>query len=155
LLAIEIEVRAHSTHSWNAGEITKPATVTEAGEKTYTCTLCEQTRTEVIPATGYAIKKAPASVKGKSTEKGKVTFSWKGIKNTKKNKKLLKQIKSIEVQYSTDPKFTENCKVKRVGKKKTSVTLKLKRKTTYYFHVRYIGNGGTSKWSKTKSVKIK
>lgn len=33
-------------HSWNAGEVTKPATCTAKGETTYTCTVCNETRVE-------------------------------------------------------------------------------------------------------------
>ncbi len=39
-------------HIWNDGVETIPATATEAGVMTYTCTVCEQTREETIPATG-------------------------------------------------------------------------------------------------------
>ena len=39
-------------HKWNDGEVTKPATATQDGVKTYTCTVCGATKTEVIPATG-------------------------------------------------------------------------------------------------------
>lgn len=39
-------------HAWDDGVITTPATETEAGVKTYTCTVCKATKTEVIPATG-------------------------------------------------------------------------------------------------------
>ena len=35
-------------HSWNDGEITKEATVEEEGIKTYTCTICSHTKTEII-----------------------------------------------------------------------------------------------------------
>lgn len=41
-------------HSWDAGKITKAATATEDGEKTYTCTTCKETKTEAIKATGVA-----------------------------------------------------------------------------------------------------
>jgi len=44
-------------HSWNDGEITKPATETEDGVKTFTCTVCGATKTEVIPATGEEVCK--------------------------------------------------------------------------------------------------
>ena len=37
-------------HAWNAGVVTTPATCTENGVKTYTCTKCGETKTEVIPA---------------------------------------------------------------------------------------------------------
>ena len=37
-----------AAHTWNAGEITTPATFTSDGVKTYTCTVCEQTKTETV-----------------------------------------------------------------------------------------------------------
>ncbi len=39
----------YAEHSWNEGEVTKAATETEAGEKTFTCTVCQVTKTEEIP----------------------------------------------------------------------------------------------------------
>ena len=36
-------------HSWDSGKVTKPATETEDGVKTYTCTRCGETKTESIP----------------------------------------------------------------------------------------------------------
>lgn len=40
------------THTWDAGVVTQKPTATEPGVRTYTCTVCGQTRTEAIPATG-------------------------------------------------------------------------------------------------------
>lgn len=40
------------THTWDAGVVTQKPTAAEPGVKTYTCTVCGQTRTEAIPATG-------------------------------------------------------------------------------------------------------
>lgn len=40
-------------HKWNDGVVTKAATCTEAGEKLYTCTVCNKTKTETIEATGH------------------------------------------------------------------------------------------------------
>ena len=46
-------------HSWDNGKVTKAATCTTAGTKTYTCTRCKKTRTETIAATGHkAVKDA-------------------------------------------------------------------------------------------------
>ena len=39
-------------HAWDNGKVTKPATETEDGVKTFTCTRCGETKTETIPATG-------------------------------------------------------------------------------------------------------
>ena len=41
-------------HTWNDGQVTTAATCTENGVMTYTCTMCGDTKTEVIPATGHA-----------------------------------------------------------------------------------------------------
>ena len=40
-------------HAWDEGKVTKEATCTEAGEKTFTCTKCGVTKTEPIPAKGH------------------------------------------------------------------------------------------------------
>lgn len=40
------------THMWDAGVVTQKPTAAEPGVRTYTCTVCGQTRTEAIPATG-------------------------------------------------------------------------------------------------------
>ena len=59
-----IVIKAQTTvaalgHSWDGGKITKAATCTTAGTKTYTCTRCKKTRTETIAATGHkAVKDA-------------------------------------------------------------------------------------------------
>ena len=47
------EHTVHTEHKWDEGVVTKKATCTEAGEKTYTCTVCNATRTEKIEAIGH------------------------------------------------------------------------------------------------------
>ena len=44
----------YAEHTWDGGTVTTAATCTEAGEKTYTCTVCSATKTEVIAATGHS-----------------------------------------------------------------------------------------------------
>ena len=44
-----------AAHTWNAGVETTPASCTEAGEKTFTCTVCGQTRTQEIPSKGHEV----------------------------------------------------------------------------------------------------
>ncbi len=39
-------------HTWDAGTVTKKPTATAEGVKTFTCTVCKQTKTEKVPATG-------------------------------------------------------------------------------------------------------
>ena len=40
-------------HSWDKGVITTSPTCSDAGVKTYTCTVCSETKTEVLNATGH------------------------------------------------------------------------------------------------------
>ena len=40
-------------HSWDEGVITTSPTCSDAGVKTYTCTVCSETKTEVLDATGH------------------------------------------------------------------------------------------------------
>ena len=70
---------------------------------------------------------------------------------------MLKQVASIEIEYSTDPNFTkETTATTTVGKKKTKVVLNLQKKTTYFVRVKYRAkNGGVSNWSSTKRVRTK
>ena len=45
-----------SPHTWNNGTITTAPTCTKSGEKTYSCTKCDATKIEPIPATGHSWK---------------------------------------------------------------------------------------------------
>ena len=57
-------------HSWDGGKVTKAATCTAAGTKTYTCTRCKKTRTETIAATGHkAVKDAAVAATCETTGK--------------------------------------------------------------------------------------
>lgn len=44
----------HTEHTWDNGVVTKEATCTEDGVKTYTCAICGVTKTEAIPATDHS-----------------------------------------------------------------------------------------------------
>ena len=43
-------------HTWDNGVVSKDPTCTEKGSKTYTCAVCQETKTEEIPATGHQNK---------------------------------------------------------------------------------------------------
>ena len=45
-----------SPHTWDSGTVTTAPTCTKAGEKTYSCTKCDATKIEPIPATGHRWK---------------------------------------------------------------------------------------------------
>ena len=46
------ELPATGEHTWDGGTVTTAPTETTAGVRTFTCTVCGQTRTKTIPATG-------------------------------------------------------------------------------------------------------
>ena len=68
-------------HSWDGGKITKAATCTAAGTKTYTCTRCKKTRTETIAATGHKAVK-DAAVAATCETAGKTEGSHCSVCNT-------------------------------------------------------------------------
>jgi hypothetical protein len=50
--AAESRTNAALGHKWDDGVVTTEPTAKNEGEKTFTCTVCGETRTEAIPATG-------------------------------------------------------------------------------------------------------
>ncbi|MDD6069205.1 MAG: leucine-rich repeat domain-containing protein [Clostridiales bacterium] len=83
---------AATGHKWDNGTVTKEATATEAGVKTYHCTNagCTETKTETISATGVPEKgteikddKGNASYKVTGTDTKNPTVTFTGTKDTK------------------------------------------------------------------------
>lgn len=61
-------------HTWDNGVITKEATETEEGVKTYTCKTCGETKTEKIPVTSHHWDKGTITKKATCTENGEKTY---------------------------------------------------------------------------------
>lgn len=57
-------------HTWDAGKVTKAATCTEKGVKTYTCTVCGATKIEEIAATGHQHTEVRNKVEATCTKDG-------------------------------------------------------------------------------------
>lgn len=57
-------------HTWDGGKVTKAATCTEKGVKTYTCTVCGATKTEEIAATGHQHTEVRNKVEATCTKEG-------------------------------------------------------------------------------------
>ena len=97
------------------------------------------------------VETTPVIKSAKAQKKGKISLSW-----NKLGKKKSKKIKRIEVMYSTDPDFINDVHVRKMGKKKTSATLKnLKKNQVYYIMMHYIGSDGTSEWSDVQTVQTR
>lgn len=68
VFVVSCDQEAHQ-HSWDAGEITIPATCVSIGTKTYRCTVCGEEKTEVIEKTDH-IPGTPKTSAATCTEEG-------------------------------------------------------------------------------------
>lgn len=68
-------VTVECQHVWNSGVVTTEPTCTEPGVKTYTCTLCGETKTESIAATGHAWDNGVVTTEPTCTESGVKTYT--------------------------------------------------------------------------------
>ena len=62
-------------HSWNAGVVTKEPTEKETGVRTFTCTVCQTTKTESIPELGHEHKYTAAVTAATCTKDGFTTYT--------------------------------------------------------------------------------
>ncbi len=58
IIVAQTEIPANG-HSWDEGKVTTAPTCENAGVKTYTCTVCNETKTEAIAATGHTSVEVP------------------------------------------------------------------------------------------------
>ena len=71
--ALELYVKtadAPHAHTWDEGKVTTEPTCTEAGVKTYTCTVCKETKTEAIAALGHKWDDGKVTTEPTCTEAG-------------------------------------------------------------------------------------
>lgn len=172
-------------HTWDAGKVTKAATCTQAGEKTYTCSVCGATKKEIIKKTEHEwAPRTETKVSGKDVvTTTKKTYDQcsvcKSVRNMKtvnsvriktpsvtlkagkksftaKTKKL-SGINGYQIRYSVKKNMKKS---KTVTTKKTSKTVKkLISKKKYYVQVRAYktvnGKKVFSSWSKVKNITTK
>ena len=142
------------THSWDEGNITTPPTTTSAGIMTYTCTVCNKTKTELIPALNnehtHTYDNGIITTAPTTTSQGIKTFTCSICGQTKTE--LVPALEAEHTEHTwdngritTEPTEdaegvkTYSCTV--CGATKTeSVPKKEKEKT---FRVTYDPNGGT------------
>lgn len=72
------EVKDKAEHTWDAGKVTKPATTTATGVRTFTCTECAQTKTDDIPMSG-SLQFADGYPIGKTYDRTPVSISSENI----------------------------------------------------------------------------
>ena len=84
--ALELYVKttdAPHVHTWDEGKVTTEPTCTEAGVKTYTCTVCKETKTEAIAALGHKWDDGKVTTEPTCTEAGVKTYTCTVCKETK------------------------------------------------------------------------
>lgn len=77
------DVDVSCEHVWDKGEVTIEATCTKAGEKTYTCTVCGDTKTETIAAVGHSWNEGEITLEGSCTEPSEKTYTCTVCGDTK------------------------------------------------------------------------
>jgi len=93
------EVNEKAAHTWNAGEVTTPATEEVPGVKTYTCTVCGQTKTEEIPVIS-AVTLGDTDLDG-DVDARDAALAY-GIFNAKVNNATEQQLKNADVDGDGD-----------------------------------------------------
>ena len=168
---VVVKLNDKHTHTWNSGTVTKKASLTTNGARTYTCKSCKATKTEAIPKvsniklnkTAYTyngkVQKPSVTVKnskGKALKNGtdyKISYP-KGMKNVGKYtvKVTLKgnYSGSKSMTYNINPKGTGVSKV-TAAKKGFKVTWKKQATQTTGYQVQY---STSSKFKKAKTVTV-
>ena len=168
---VVVKTKNKHTHTWNSGTVTKKASLTTNGARTYTCKSCKATKTAAISKvsniklnkTAYTyngkVQKPSVTVKdskGKALKNGTdYTVSYpKGMKNVGKYtvKVTLKgnYSGSKSMTYNINPKGTSVSKVK-AAKKGFKVTWKKQATQTTGYQVQYSTN---SKFKNAKTVTV-
>ena len=109
-------------HQWDNGVITKAATATQTGIKTYTCTVCKITRTEVIKALGNNTKPIGNSNKPKLKTGEKITDKSTGAVYKVTGKNTVEYVKATSKKASRT--IPSTVKLKGIKCQVTSITTK-------------------------------
>lgn len=98
-------------HTWDNGVITKEATETEEGIKTYTCKTCGETKTEKIPVASHHWDQGTITKKATCKKEGTKTYTCKNCGETK-----TESIPKTEHQWDNG-KVTKEATCKEEGSK--------------------------------------
>ena len=146
-------------HQWDNGVITKAATATQTGIKTYTCTVCKITRTEVIKALGNNTKPIGNSNKPKLKTGEKITDKSTGAVYKVTGKNTVEYVKATSKKVSrTIPSTVKlkgiKCQVTSIATKAFKGDPKIKA-VVIPATVRKIGKEAFAKCKNLKKITIK
>lgn len=145
-------------HAWDNGVVTKEPTTSNEGEKTYTCTVCKTTKSDVIPKLTEDTNIQNNNV-DKNTQKIKVTTSKKiSVKSVKKKAQIFKLSAKSTSGNKVKYKLTKGNKNIKFSASSGKVTVKKgTKKGTYKIKVKMTvsGNNKYKAYSVTKTITIK
>jgi hypothetical protein len=146
-------IPATGQHSYGDWTVTEAATELAPGSRDRICAVCGHSESEVIRKLSPTLK--AVSVKKPVAGKKSMIVRWKKLSRNKR-----REISKIQIQYSTDSKFSKNVRTAYAGKNAAKKEIKnLKSGRRYYIRVRTYKKSSTgvhiSKWSKVMSVKLK
>ena len=95
-------------HSWDSGKVTEAATCKKEGTKTYTCSICGDTKTEAIPKKEHSFDEGKVTKKATCTEDGLKVYTCKNCGETKEE--ILKATGHQHTEVRNEKKAT--CKEK-------------------------------------------
>lgn len=101
------EIKAKG-HTWNNGKVTEEATCKKEGIKTYTCSICGDTKTEAIPKKEHSFDEGKVTKKATCTEDGLKVYTCKNCGETKEE--ILKATGHQHTEVRNEKKAT--CKEK-------------------------------------------
>lgn len=101
------EIKAKG-HTWDNGKVTEEATCKKEGIKTYTCSICGDTKTEAIPKKEHSFDEGKVTKKATCTEDGLKVYTCKNCGETKEE--ILKATGHQHTEVRNEKKAT--CKEK-------------------------------------------
>ena len=101
------EIKAKG-HTWDNGKVTEEATCKKEGIKTYTCSICGDTKTEAIPKKDHTWDEGKVTKKATCTEDGLKVYTCKNCGETKEE--ILKATGHQHTEVRNEKKAT--CKEK-------------------------------------------
>ncbi|MDE5605347.1 MAG: fibronectin type III domain-containing protein [Eubacterium sp.] len=111
-IKMSVDLAPHDEHNYDNGKVTKKATCKAKGVKTYTCTICGETKTETIAKTAHTYK--TTTTKATTKKNGSITKKCSVCGSTTKT--TIYYPKTVTLSTTS---YTYNGKVK-----KPSVTVK-------------------------------
>ena len=113
-------------HIFDTGEITKKASCKEEGERCYTCTICGQKKTEVIPKTAHVFDKGIVTKKPTIDATGEKVFTC--IVCGQKQTEIIEKLQEHEHTFDTG-KITKEANCKEEGERCYTCTICGQKKT--------------------------